>query len=177
MLTRRELVKTGISGSLLLTFANCARRTMPARPRVADSTYRYRVLDVRAIEVIAAVATVMLAGALPAAAPAHDEALLAAVRGFDTAVSELPPSVQAEIKQLLGLLEFAPTRWLAAGISSSWSEASDDDVAAFLKKWRFSSVQLFRSGYDALHQLTMAGWYASTQAWTRIGYPGPPKIA
>jgi hypothetical protein len=123
-------------------------------------------------EMLRAIARVMLQGALP-----NDrDALDTAVHGVDVAIAGLPPAVQSEIGQLFGLLEFPLTRRLMARVGS-WQTASDADVAAFLQSWRTSNAALLRSGYAALHQLVMAGWYGNDAAWSRIGYPGPPRIA
>ncbi|MGD0966898.1 MAG: hypothetical protein ABR949_01320 [Candidatus Aquilonibacter sp.] len=123
-------------------------------------------------EMLRAIARAMLQGALPNDGGALDTA----VRGVDVAIAGLPPAVQDEIGQLFGLLEFPLTRRLMAGIGS-WQTASDTDVATFLQSWRTSNAALLRSGYAALHQLVMAGWYGNDAAWPRIGYPGPPRIA
>lgn len=123
-------------------------------------------------DMLRAIARVMLAGALPN----REEALDAAVRGVEVAISGLPAAVQAEVQQLFGLLEFPLTRRIVAGVGS-WDRASDAEIAAFLQRWRTSNALLLRSGYAALHQLVMAGWYGNNEAWPRIGYPGPPRIA
>jgi hypothetical protein len=175
-LTRRELIKTGAAGVALLALANCARSSNAARP-FADSAYDYRMLSENDRVTIAAIANAMLAGALPPAQPAHDAAMLQVVRGVDIAINGLPPNVRDEVHQLFGLLEFAPSRALAAGIWSDWQDADAKDVAKFLTRWRFSNITLFQTGYQALHQLVMASWYGNGASWQRIGYPGPPAIA
>jgi hypothetical protein len=119
-----------------------------------------------------AIARVMLDGALPN----RGEALDAAVHGVEVAIAGLPSAVQGEVQQLFGLLEFPLTRRVVAGVGP-WTTASDSEIADFLQRWRTSSAQLLRSGYAALHQLVMAGWYGNDAAWPRIGYPGPPTIA
>ena len=163
-LTRGELIRTGFAGSVLLAAAGCAHRaTAP--------------VDTQRHETIAAIAGVMLAGALPSSGQARANALAEAVRGVDIAIAGLPPVVQREISQLFALLNFPLTRVLAAGVMSSWRDASPREIETFLRQWRYSGILLFRSGYDALHQLIMAGWYGNTLAWSRIGYGGPPKIA
>lgn len=174
-ITRRELLRTGFGGSVLLMAASaCAPRTV--EPPLPDRS-AFRVLDGAAQAIFAALAPVILDGALPKAAPAHQAAVEQSVRGVDVAVAGLPPSVQDELRQLLGMLTFPLTRWLLAGISTSWSAAAPGDVTAFLKRWRYSNIALFRSGYDALHQLVMAGWYGGDAAWPHMGYPGPPRLA
>ncbi len=153
--TRRALLQTGAAGSLLLALGGCT------------SAGGHRVL-------LRAIARTMLAGALPAGAR-ESSALDVAVRGVETAISGLPPAVQEEVEQLFGLLEFPLTRRFVAGVGP-WERVSTGDVANFLQRWRTSDARLLRSGYQALHQLVMAGWYGGDAAWARIGYPGPPKI-
>ena len=149
---RAELLASGAGGALLLALGGCA----PAgKPNV----------------MLTAIARVMLNGALPD----DGEALDAAVRGTLTAIAGLPPAVQGEIHQLFGLLEFPLSRRLLARVGP-WDRASDGEIAAFLENWRGSNTALFRSGYAALHQLIMAGWYGNGASWARIGYPGPPRI-
>ncbi len=123
-------------------------------------------------EMLHAIARVMLRGALPDTPQSLD----AAVQGVEIAIAALPPAVQGEIGQLFGLLEFPITRRFLAGVGP-WSHASDAEIAAFLQTWRTSNTALLRSGYAALHQLVMAGWYGNAMSWPRIGYPGPPRIA
>lgn len=162
LLTRAELLKTGAAGVVLLALADCSR------PPLAG-------LNAQEGTIVRAIADAMLDGAIPAAAAARAAALTQSVDGFAVAVAGLPPGDERQVHQLLSVLSFPPTRRLVAGLPP-WNEASRDDVAAFLMRWRLSGWQLLRSGYDALHQLVMAAWYARDEAWPRIGYPGPPRI-
>jgi hypothetical protein len=123
-------------------------------------------------EMLRAIAREMLDGAIPNTAQALD----AVVHGVEVAIASLPPAVQGEIRQLFGLLEFPLTRRILAGVGP-WNQASDADVANFLQRWRSSNAALLRSGYAALHQLVMAGWYGNEAAWPPTRYPGPPHIA
>ena len=157
----------------LLTLGGCAPAGTASGP-FKDPDYSYRVLSGGDRMTIAAIAAVMLTGSLPSDAAAHDVAMVQVVRGVDVAVAGLPPSVQEEIGRLFGLLRFSITRVMAAGVWRSWENASAGDVAGFLARWRTSGIALFRSGYQALHQLIMASWYGNGAAWSRIGYPGPP---
>ena len=87
---------------------------------------------------MAAIGGAMLAGALPPDKPAYATALVEVVRGVDIAAAGLAPAPQGELQQLFGLLSFPVTRGFAAGIWSSWDDASPADVAKFLERWRFS---------------------------------------
>jgi hypothetical protein len=174
MIARREFVKTGLAGAAVLALTSCARSSAPAVPPFDDPNFTYRTLSGTDRSMVAAIARVMLRGALPSD-PA-DLGLVKAVRGVDVAIAGLTLPVQGEVHQLFGLLEFPVSRGLAAGVWTSWEDASATDIANFLMRWRYSSVTLFRTGYQALHQLIMSGWYGNPAAWTRIGYPGPPPL-
>jgi hypothetical protein len=170
---RREFVQSGSAGLVLLAVAGCAGSRSPAQPY--DAGYEYAVLSPSQRGVIAAIASAMLVGALPNGS-ARASALVGTVRGVDVAVAGLPLGTQAEFRQLLQLLENPLTRWITTGVGS-WDDAGDEHVTAFLNRWRFSRFTLLRSGYDALHQLIMAAWYARSEAWKAIGYAGPPRIS
>ncbi|MBV8584473.1 MAG: hypothetical protein JO241_10785 [Candidatus Eremiobacteraeota bacterium] len=174
-MNRRRLLETGAGGVVLLALGGCAPAG-GATGTFDDPGYSYRALTPGDRNTIAAVAAVVLAGSLPAESAARAAASIEVVRGVDVAISGLPPSVQEEIGQLFGLLRFPPTRALAAGIWRPWESAGTDSVSNFLTGWRFSSVALFRSGYQALHQLVMASWYGNGASWAGIAYPGPPRV-
>ncbi len=160
MTTRREFLKTGLAGGLLLNVAAC---TNP-------------VEDGGRQAVLAAVVPVFLAGALPGNGEPFRELLSRTVAGVDQAIAGLPLASQKEIAQLFKLLSFAPARILAAGLWSPWPEASPQAIGGFLESWRNSRFDLFKSGYAALHDLIFAAWYARPETWAAIGYPGPPKV-
>jgi len=135
-----------------------------------------RVLDDDAAAIVAAITPAMLAGALPETPQARAVAIREVVAGVDRALSGLPPHARAEISQLFALLALAPARRAFAGVASPWPEASVDEVAAFLNRWRGSGWALKRSAYDALHQLIIAAWYGNPRSWASIGYDGPPQL-
>ncbi len=174
-LTRGQLIRTGAAGAALLALASCTRSSAP-RSGYADGKHRYRMLSDADRELFAAVVAAMLASALPSAAAERQRAVVETVRGVDVAIAGLTPRVAGQLQQLFGLLEFAPARGLTAGVWTSWVDATPGEVARFLTRWRFSSVALFRSGYQALHQLVMAAWYGNSASWNAIAYPGPPAI-
>ena len=98
------------------------------------------------------------------------------VVGVDKAVAALQPAVQAELQQLFALLNFPVSRRLLAGVSQPWLKAPTDEVAAFLQNWRDSRFTLLRSGFHGLHQLILAAWYGSPNAWAAIGYAQPAHV-
>ena len=160
MTTRREFLKTGLAGGLLLNVAACARP--------GENGGRTQVLN--------ALIPVMLAGAL---SPKPEDAVLQINRtlsGVETAINGLSLAAQKEIGELFDLLAFPLTRMLAAGLWSPWEEATPSSLNAFLDSWRHSHFDLLKSGYAALHDLILGTWYAQPESWAAIGYPGPPLL-
>jgi hypothetical protein len=173
MTTRRTFLVVGLAGGATLAAAYWLRRTSgpDAVPGVDASL---AALDPAAPAIVAAIASVMLDGALPADRRA---AVTETVANVARAVSGLAPNAQKELGQLFSLLGFPPTRVALAGMMTPWADASPEAVAAFLERWRTSRWMLLRSAYDALHQLVFAAWYGNPRAWPTIGYPGPPVLA
>jgi hypothetical protein len=168
MTTRREFLRAGVLGGLLLG----AMRMLPAYAAAASAPKL--AADQR--EVLTAIAPVLLAGALPEG-PGRAEAVAAVVDGVEQAVAGLPPHLRAELDQLFMLLTFGPTRWLIAGVDAPWARATTAEIGAFLESWRTSWLVLLQSGYHALHELIMAAWYARPEAWPALHYPGPPALS
>ena len=160
MTTRREFLKTGLAGGLLLNVAACARP--------AENGGRARVLR--------ALIPVMLAGALSSQTDDAARQVNRTLSGVETAIGGLSLAAQKEIGELFDLLAFPFTRMLAAGLWSPWEDATPTSLNAFLDSWRHSRFDLLNSGYAALHDLILGTWYAQPESWAAIGYPGPPLL-
>ncbi len=160
MTTRREFLKTGLAGALLLNVAGCTRP--------AQGNGRTVVLT--------ALIPVFLAGVLPRGGATRPELIARTVAGVDKAIAGLALATQKEVGELFDLLSFTPTRMIVAGVWSPWPEASAEAIGRFLESWRNSRFDLLKSGYAALHDLIFSAWYARPDTWTAIGYPGPPKV-
>jgi hypothetical protein len=171
-LSRRTFIVTGIGGALALAAAAWLRG-----PHAPASGVPRRALDADGEAIFAAVAPVLLDGALPADPRARAGALRDTLSGIDTAVAGLTPAAQAELRQLVALLALPPVRYGVARVSASWEAASPDEVRRFLDRCRDSRVRLMRAAYDALHQLTYAAWYGNPESWAALDYPGPPRVA
>jgi hypothetical protein len=174
MVNRREFLKVGASGALVLAAARLARAD-PAG-EVAQDAQAGAALSEGARDVLAAVVPAILAGALPAEPSARVASVAATIEGVGRAVSGLPSHSRADLRDLFVLLGFAPARWLLAGVRQPWREASVDEIAGFLQRWRFSGWALKQQAYQALHELVCAAFYAAPANWPPIGYPGPPRL-
>jgi hypothetical protein len=169
MPNRRQLLKYGVAGALALTAAGIARGRASDRP--GNGGELPTVLDADDRGVLAAIAPALLAGI--ELGPARREAVVGSV---DRAAAGLPPHLQREVLQLLALLGSWPGRRWIAGVASPWADASRAEVVAFLERWRSSRSALAQQGYQALHDLVFAAWYARAESWPGIGYPGPPEV-
>lgn len=175
LLTRRHFLRAGLAGGALLLGVRLAWGPF-ARMRLADVPEQFKVLNERTATALAVIAPAMLGPVLPPedVEDARLAALHALLKAIDQAIAALPVPVQAEVNQLLDLLVFPLTRRWLAGIRGEWTRASEAEITDFLYGWRTSRFQLLRAGYQGLHQLLCAGWYALPTSQQAIGYPGPP---
>lgn len=177
MLTRRQFIRTGMAGAAALALGRLAYGPFSADPTFpVTATEQFKFLDAKSRTALAAIAAVMLEGALPQDEVTHEDALQAVVLGADTVIAGLPDKVQEEMRDLLMLLSQPLARRWVVGVTSPWQTASRDDIVNFLNRWRFSSILLLRSGYQALHQILFAAWYGNPRSWVGIGYEGPPEF-
>jgi len=170
-LSRRTFIAAGLVGAAALAAAGWLRG-----PHAPPSGVARRALDADGEAIFAAVAPVILDGALPAGKAARDAALAQALDGIDAAIAGLSPHAQGELGQLIALLALPPVRYGIARVSDAWPVASPAQVRRFLDNCRASRFTLMRAAYDALHALTFAAWYGNASSWPAIGYPGPPQV-
>lgn len=170
---RRQFLKVGLAGACALAVAQRLSAWTVDSATPAGSL-DLKALNNRDADLVAALASAILSGALPDEAGARAVAVAEVVEAFDRTVAGLSPPVQREVKQLLALLTFAPSRWLVAGVTVPWREATVGQVAAFLQRWRRSRFDLLQQGYQALARAMIACWYGNPLSWARIGYAGPP---
>lgn len=171
MPTRRQFIKVGIAGGLVL-----AGVRFLDRPQEAAAADGFTFLDPRSASAVAAIIPVVLAGALPSDGAARKAAIDATVAGFDRAVSGLSGAVQKEVAELFSILRFAPARLMFTGLWTSLEESPPEEIAAFLRRWRHSRFDIQRAGYQAITQLLQAAWYGNPASWSAIGYPGAPSL-
>jgi hypothetical protein len=169
---RREFLRAGAVASAGLALAG---RVPEVAARVAESAVAPGI-SAADRDIVAAIAPVMLAGALPAEAQQKRAAVQEVVDGVSRLVAGLPPHLRKEVGELFMLLDLAPARRFLAGVSRPWPEASPEEIDAFLERWRDHPVPLLRSAYLALHDMIIGAWYALPASWPAIGYPGAPKL-
>lgn len=170
MISRRQLLKTGLAGSALLLAAGFLARPESDTPGAfSTQDLDARFLNTSDTNLLAAIAPVMLGLSLDVA---QSKALL---WGVDRAISGLPLMLQAEVRQLLDLLGNRWGRRYLAGVKAPWASASVSELHAFLDGWRQSRFTLLRSGYQALHGLINAAWYANPASFAALSYSVPAQ--
>lgn len=172
---RRMFLKVGVAGSAVLLFNRWLPPARAAEPAAVAGQVFANLTDADAAA-LTRIVPVMLSGALPSDHGEQNAAIGEIIRGVDLTIGYQPPRVRGEIRDLFGLLTHTVTRALIAGIWTSWENASNQDVQAFLASWRDSRLGMLRSAYIGLNNLIVGSWYGNPKSWRRIGYPGPPKI-
>jgi len=167
-MNRRQFFKFGAAGLLLAGGLSWLGKHFAKVEVVAGQS----VVQQQHIPMLKAIAEGMLDPALPTTG--RTQSIEAAVNAFVDATKTLAPSAQAELGQLLNILENPVGRRLIADLGSSWEQASPAQVQAFLVSFRDHPIPALQPGYHALHDLMMAGWYGLPSQWTDMGYPGPP---
>jgi len=166
---RRSFLKAGALAALVLAAGGgIYRYAHPPSPRGF-------VLDGEARNALHAIVPAVLAGVLPDEPAARARAIASTTERLNQTIHGLPLATQQEVQDLFGLLALGPARRLLTGIPHGWLEAKDDEVSAWLQDWRTHRLALFRTAYQALHDLVLGSWYSDAANWAAIGYPGPLK--
>lgn len=169
-MSRRSLLKLGLGASAVLATAGL---TATLSGCSSDAPARgFQVLRASDIPMLSAIMKALV-GPHPAVNAAN---LDAAIAQLDTTLSWTSLAAQKQLTDLFGLLSMGVTRGPLTGIWGSWENATDEQVRAFLERWRDSRLDMLRQGHSALNQLLQMAWYALPVSWEAAGYPGPPAI-
>jgi hypothetical protein len=173
VLSRRKLFVLGAGSAAILALGGGA--VLLARP-VWDSRGKFLQPGV---DVISAVASALLDGALPPAegakATQRSAALASVVQRVEGALQAMPSRTQQEFAQLVALLAHPMSR-TAMGMRYDWTRASVSQISDWLTGLRYSSLSLNQQAYHALHDLTLASYYSDPLTWAAIGYELPVKV-
>ena len=168
-LRRRGFLKLGIASAVVLAVAGGAVALIKPGLVNGKTTPATRL-------VLTQVAQSMLAGSLPTDATERQRILDGMMERADVFIAGLPNHVQAELSQLFGLLATAAGRRGIVGISASWESVSVDEMTAALVAMRASGTELRIQAYQGLHDLVCVPYFAGTESWALLGYPGPVAI-
>ncbi len=175
-LSRRRFLQLGAIGSASLavlgTTASLSGCSRPASPAAG-----FDFLSADDVAMLRALLPVANGSAYAAAAARNPDLGETALQRIDALCARMDPPAQAELRKLFDLLGWSLFRRLACGFSDSWSEAAPATLAAFLERWRQSSVGLFNAGHRGLVKLAGAGFWSQPATWAASTYPGPPAFA
>ena len=167
---RRSFLKLGIGSAVVLAVAGGAVALI--QPGLVDGGK----LSAGARNVFAGAARALLDGTLPAD-PAAQQTAINGLLDRESSEQALPlPHVQGELSQLLSLLDSAPGRVGLAGLGTDWASASVAQISTALQGMRESRMALREQTYSALHDIIGGSYFAGSENWPLMGYPGPRKI-
>lgn len=178
-LSRRQLLKTGVLGATALStihLAACSSHALKSPfNEVSSSPYRFLTKDDAIM--LSAILPVMMAHNWPTVKPAQLNAEAEALQRIDLFLSRLGHYNLSEVRKLFDLLQFTLARGLTTGIWRSWENTKTEDIENFLNRWKFSSISLLNSGYNALSDILSFAWYSNPSNTAYAGYTGPPSYA
>lgn len=91
-------------------------------------------------------------------------------------IAGMPQVLRAEISAIAGLLGNMPTRRMLTGLGSTWTQASDDDIAAAIEHMRLNPLPTTRLTYQVVRAITCMAFFTNSDNWHLTGYPGPVQI-
>lgn len=166
---RRSVLKLGIASAVALSIAGGLAVLL--RPGLHGGT-----LTQAGRELFASIGRAILQGTLPIDTKHEAQAVKGLVDRIDALTQALPPHVQAELSQLVGLLCTAAGRRGLAGLDTDWSLASVGQVQAALQSMRSSGLALRQQTYQALHEIVGGAYFSDNSTWSAVGYPGPVTV-
>lgn len=171
--TRRTLLQTGLFGSLLLGAAGATATLSGCTGRTEATAAGFRFLRDADLPFLRALLPGVLGSLLPPAGMERDRLLDDLLHRIDLSGYRLGLPSQKALAQLFDLLNMRLTRRLMAGIGP-WEESTQQQVQAFLERWRSSSFAVLNTGYRALIKLVAGSFYGTPAGWAAANYPGPP---
>lgn len=177
--SRRQFIKTGLLGSAALSTVHLTACSSHALKMPFNHTQHspYQFLTKDDAIMLSAILPAMLAQHWPSNEKDKHMAEADTLQRIDLFLSRLGHYNLSEVRKLFDLLQFTPARGLTTGIWSHWENTTTQDVNVFLKRWKFSSIKLFNSGYNALSDILCFAWYSHPQNTQHAGYSGPPAYA
>ena len=92
---------------------------------------------------------------------------------LDNHLEKMAPSSRQDLRMFLDLLDFPISR-IFFGLSSTWEEATPDELEKFIEGLDHSSISIKRYAYQGLLTMLQVAWFSNESAARSVGYPGPP---
>lgn len=113
---------------------------------------------------------------LPKDAAQREATLSAHMQHVDEMLNGMPVVLQGQVGALLGLLGNYATRKMLTGMGSSWSEASEEDIAQALETMRLNPLPSTRLTYQVVRGVVLLSFFSHSSNWHLTAYPGPVQI-
>ncbi|MEN9544869.1 MAG: hypothetical protein RLZZ598_1702 [Pseudomonadota bacterium] len=167
---RRRLLKLGAGTAAAVTLAGLAGAWL------WSPGWRNGHLNADGRAIFGATALAVLEGLLPTEPVALKVALDAHLGRVEATLAALPRQTQAELTQLLGLLQLAPVRRWLTGLELPWQKADLPAAHAAIKYLHLADDALRQQVFHALRDLSVASYMATPLTWGQMGYPGPTDL-
>jgi len=181
-LSRRQLIKTGLFGSVILTVSSGAAVFSPSlladeKLRSADSARQsYQFLEDKDVTLITALLPAIIGSNWPENTEHQTLATSAALISADQFIFRLGDFNKGEIRKLFDLLHFTPSRILVTGIWAKWEDITPAQAQGFLQSWKTSRFSLLTGAHNALSDILAFSWYSNPKNTAHLGYSGPPQF-
>lgn len=171
--SRRNLLKTGLVGTLLVGFGSIGLALQRTQPSTA--TPALKVLDETEFAVLSAIAARLcpeLGPGAPGAAKLH------VAQTLDTLLEPVDSEKQKGFKIALRVFENALTGALMGERVVPFTQLSEERQVEVLENWKNSDVGFRRTVYRALSSLVFSVYWGNAAVWKRIGYtlPDPRQL-
>ena len=113
---------------------------------------------------------------LPADPQRRREILDGHIAHTETFLLGMPHVLQVELSAIMGLLGNLPTRKMLTGMSSTWTQASDQDIAQALETMQLNPLPSTRLTYQVVRAVTCMSFFSNPDHWSLTGYPGPIEL-
>jgi hypothetical protein len=134
-------------------------------------------LTTRSQRVVSRIAQAIIADAWPdESVLTRSAAMDALLMRMNAQIAATPDSVQAELSQLLTIMDTTAGRRTLVGIGSTWEAVEMAELAAALQSMRLSRISLRQQAYQGLHDLVYAAYFSGKESWKVLGYPGPVDL-
>ena len=169
--SRRGFLGTGFGvGLAMATTASVLSACSSADPAPASGMLFLRDEDVALFHALLPVVAIDLMDLAP---DTRHKRVTQTVRQIDQACAAMNLLGHNELRRLFGLLSMPVLRWLATGVRAAWREATPQQIAGFLERWRTGRLETLRAGRNALVKLCSANYFALPESRSVSGYPGP----
>ena len=169
MLNRRAVLKYGFFGAGILAIGGIGLGIQQSK--IVEPKQPLQVLSLQEFSILYAIANRLLPanGHFPAASE------LQVAETVDSILATADEFSQAELKQVLILMENALVSGIFEGHTRPFTRSSPEVQDLLLQSWQRSSLHLRRTAFKALNGLCGAAFYSNPQTHKLVGYAGPPS--